>query len=85
MSTPRRSRVLWAAALVAALTLFFASSSSAFAADLVVNDDAAPCAFGPAPYNTIQSAVSAAVAGDTIKVCNGNYTGPFPINKDLTI
>ena len=83
MSTPRRSRVLWAAAFVAALVLVFAFSSSAFAADLVVGS--APCSFGTPGPATIQAAINAAAPNDVIKVCNGTYAGPWIIDKHLTI
>ena len=34
-----------------------------------------------AGYTTIQAAITAAVAGDTINVCAGTYAGPITINK----
>lgn len=53
------------------------------ATTLVVDDDgfasAASCAAGTAAYTTIQSAVDAAAAGNTIKVCPGTY------NESVTV
>lgn len=41
---------------------------------------------GDAGYTTIQAAIVASVAGDTIEVCPGTYTGPITINRaNLTI
>jgi hypothetical protein len=36
-------------------------------------------------YNTIQAAVAAALPGDIIRVCAGNYTGPVVVDKTLTV
>ncbi|MFN5355655.1 MAG: T9SS type A sorting domain-containing protein, partial [Bacteroidota bacterium] len=36
-------------------------------------------------YPTIQSAVDAAVAGNTIQICAGNYTENVTVNKSLTL
>ena len=39
-----------------------------------------------AGYSTIQAAITAAAAGDTINVCPGTYAGPISINKaNLTL
>jgi nitrous oxidase accessory protein NosD len=46
-------------------------SQPAAAATLVVDDDGAQCP--SAGYTTIQGAVDAAAAGDTIRVCDGTY------------
>jgi parallel beta-helix repeat protein len=44
------------------------------------------CASPPAPFSTIQSAVAAATAGDTIQVCDGTYSEQVTIAKnDLTL
>jgi parallel beta-helix repeat protein len=48
----------------------------------VVDDDGVQCP--GAGYATIQSAVSAASAGDTIKVCAGTYSGVVNIPVTLT-
>ena len=71
-------RVLRCAAIVGALV-----ASAASAAVLKVDDDGAQCA--TAAYTTIQDAVSAAAAGDTIKVCPGTYGGQVVIAKSLRI
>ncbi|MBK5227887.1 MAG: right-handed parallel beta-helix repeat-containing protein, partial [Actinobacteria bacterium] len=36
-------------------------------------------------YNTIQAAIDAATAGDTIQVCAGTYYGSVNVNKDVTL
>ncbi|HJQ34437.1 MAG TPA: hypothetical protein VJ866_19815 [Pyrinomonadaceae bacterium] len=52
------------------------------AATLVVDDDNVQCP--GATYNTIQSAVNAASAGDTIQVCPGSYNENVNISAALT-
>ena len=50
---------------------------------LVVDDDGIEC---PArDFSTIQAAVDAASAGDTIEVCPGTYNEQITINKSLTL
>jgi hypothetical protein len=39
----------------------------------------------PQQYATIQAAISAASAGDTIRVLAGTYTGPIDVNKSLVL
>ena len=56
------------------ISLIFLTVSSQ-AVTITVNNSA------PADYNDIQSAINAAVAGDTIIVSNGTYTGP--LNRKL--
>jgi len=60
------------------------AGSSANAAVLVVDDDLA-CA--GAVYTTIQPALTAAMSGDTVEVCDGTYTpsAQLTINKSLTL
>jgi pectin methylesterase-like acyl-CoA thioesterase len=43
------------------------------------------CATGGGQHSTIQAAVTAASAGDTINVCAGTYTENVSIDKRLTI
>ena len=62
-----------------ATTLIVGSVSVASAATIEV------CATGGGQHSTIQAAVTAASAGDTINVCAGTYTEEISINKALTI
>ena len=62
-----------------ATTLTVGSVSVASAATIEV------CATGGGQHSTIQAAVTAASAGDTINVCAGTYTEDISINKALTI
>jgi hypothetical protein len=83
-SGPRRT-LLVAAALLAVVVALFAFSTSAFAADLIVDDGGPTCAFGPAAHTTIQAAVNAANPDDTIKVCNGTYSENVTVDKRVTL
>jgi len=69
---------------VAALFIAFgvAQPASAAASVRVVDDDRAQCA--SADYSTISAAVTAATAGDTIKVCAGIYPESVQVDKSLT-
>lgn len=49
----------------------------------------APAAFAttryvPSQYSTVQAAINAAAAGDTISISNGTYVGPFTIPSSKT-
>ena len=55
--------------LVSVLAIF-AVGAPAYAATLTVDDD------GPADYNNLKAAVTAAAPGDTIVLADGTYTGP---------
>ena len=73
------------AALAVALT-----AAPSFAAKLVVDDDGQGTPHGcdaatPTPYTTIQAAVTAAAAGDTIIVCPGVYNEQPLVDKAVRI
>jgi len=77
-----------AALLVAACTMSLAFAGTAFAATQWVNDD--PPVGGNTScsnpgYNDIQSAVTAAGVGDTVRVCPGVYDGQVTVAKKLRI
>lgn len=53
---------------------------------LMPNVQGAVLKVGPGqPYTTIQSAINAAVTGDTVKVLPGTYTESITINKDIVV
>ncbi|OEV09594.1 right-handed parallel beta-helix repeat-containing protein [Streptomyces nanshensis] len=69
------------AALLWAVTGLAASPPAAAQAVIVVGTASATC---PNPqYATIQAAVNAATAGDTIRVCAGTYNEAVTVNKSL--
>lgn len=81
-----RIRLLGIAVTALAMSLMYAGT--AMAATQWVNDDQSvggntSCA--DPGFNDIQSAVTAAGIGDTIRVCSGVYDGQVLVNKPLTI
>lgn len=77
--TRRSARI--SIALIAALVLLFAFSVAAFAADHVVGGT---CATGTSQAS-IQAAVNAAAAGDTINVCDGAYLEDVNVTKSVVL
>ncbi len=71
-----------AAALCAAI-LIVSTAAPVSAATLLVDDDSVQCP--TAPYTTIQAAVAASSAGDTVKLCAGLYGGQVVITHPLKI
>jgi hypothetical protein len=70
-----QSFVARAAAVIVTLSLVGVSSSAEAGSSRVV----------PTDYPTIQSAIDAAAAGDTITVLSGTYTEQLQVSKDLEI
>lgn len=93
MPNLRKSLGTLTSASIVAMALLFAGAGPVAAATLVVDEDglgsAANCDDPTVAHATIQAAVDAAVAGDTISVCPGLYPelagGPLTINKQLTL
>ena len=71
------------AAVLFAAILIVGGASSARAVTLLVDDDNVQCP--TAPYTTIQAAVAASSAGDTVKLCAGLYGGQVVITHPLRI
>ena len=71
------------AAVLFAAILIVGGASPARAVTLEVDDNGVQCP--SAPYATIQAAVTAAAAGDTIKVCPGLYSGQVVVTQSLKI
>ncbi|MCA9528647.1 MAG: hypothetical protein KC543_00770 [Myxococcales bacterium] len=73
-----------------ALCATFALARTASAATLVVDDDgmavSGDCDASAAAFTTVQAAITAAAAGDTIEVCPGTYNENVTVNKaNLTL
>jgi hypothetical protein len=71
------------AAVLLAAIISVGAASSARAVTLLVDDDNVQCP--SAPYTTIQAAVAASSAGDTVKLCAGLYGGQVVITHPLKI
>lgn len=78
----RNLAVLLAATLLVALALTTPRDWKASAATLLVDDDSVQCP--AAAYTSIQAAVNAAGAGDTIQVCAGTYNEDVNVPVALT-
>jgi len=62
-------------ALTTVVILIFLYGGSAIASNLYVDDDDPTCGGNSPCYSTIQTAINAASAGDTVLVADGTYTG----------
>ena len=82
-STPVGNSTLRGLLCAAILALSLPLPHDASAASLQVDDDGVQCP--GAGFTTIQAAVTAAAAGDTIKVCPGSYAEQVTIDKALKI
>lgn len=83
------SALLGSATVVAGLA-FAVHVGAAPGATLVVDEDGQATANNcnsstVTPYTTVSAAVTAATAGDTVKVCPGTYTEDVTIDKALTL
>src|SRR5690606_21846560 len=81
----RRLGVLTPAVLAALLFAALAGAGTAQAATLTVDQGAVDCGTEGQPYCTIQSALDAAVAGDTVLVADGTYAESVLVSKTVTI
>lgn len=79
-TTALRAHVRHATWAAVALAL---GASGAFGATLKVDDDGVQC--GAQAFTTIQAAVDAASAGDTIKVCPGTYAEKVTVTKTVKL
>lgn len=80
--TPRRSSLVTSALAAIAGAVALIGPATASAKTLYVDDNGADCP--QAANSTVQGAVNAAAAGDTIRVCRGTYREQIviPIGKD---
>ena len=70
-------------AVLVGVALASLAPASAHAATLQVPCASSPCSAGE--YDTIQAAINAASAGDTISVAAGTYVGNLAVGKRLVI
>ena len=87
-------RAMWAAATAVVVAAFVAGiglrPATAATATFVVDEDGQAtvgnCNSSTAtPYTTVGAAVAAAAAGDTVKVCPGNYAENVTVDKPLML
>jgi len=69
--------------IAVAFAMFAFASTRVSAASTLIVDDNLSCS--GATFTTIQAAVNAASAGDTIKVCSGTYNEFVVVDRQLTI
>jgi len=74
-------RRIFVIGLVPAIVLLLVPGAASAATVRVVDDN---LACPGATYSTIQAAVNAAVAGDTVKVCAGTYVETVTVTKSLS-
>jgi len=76
-------------AILGAVLMMAGLSPAHAAATLVVDDDgqasAGSCGASNMAFTTIQSAVTEAASGDTVKVCPGTYAENVTVDKTLTL
>jgi len=68
---------------VAVIAIGTAPTAGARIRTLTVDDDGAQCR--NAGFNTIQSAITAAEPGDTVRVCGGSYAEAVSIDKQVVL
>ena len=90
-NTNRRNRLMLSATGITAALAILAISVNVFDSDpvappaAVTDADHVVAADGSGDFETIQAAVDAAVAGDTIAIQPGTYTEAVLVDRDLTI
>jgi hypothetical protein len=82
---PRYRSALLVSATIAAMFFGGRGADSALAADLYVDDNDVTCGGNAPCFSTIQAAINAATAGDTINVFAGTYAEQIDVNKALTL